>query len=33
MGYACPDSLRAELKSLPAFDFAAWRAQTGAAKP
>jgi len=33
MGYACPDSLRGELKSLPAFDFAAWRAQMGTAKP
>ena len=27
LGYACPESLCAELKSLPAFDLAAWRAQ------
>ncbi len=25
LGYACPDELCAELKSLPAFDYAAWR--------
>jgi len=25
LGYACPDELGAELKALPAFDYAAWR--------
>lgn len=32
MGYACPADLRKELADLPAFDFAAWRAEHAARK-